>query len=72
MGIISMFLDIVTLIIFVALILATQIYGKTSKVIVSSGHSCAFYAVFVLLEYVPTIPPPSTYVTVSCSVLFKS
>ena len=29
--------------------------------VVSSGHSHAFYVVYVLLEYVPTIPPHSTH-----------
>ena len=38
----------------------------------SIGHSRAFYVVFVPLEYVPTIPPHSTYVKVSCFILFKS
>ena len=31
----------------------------------------AFYVVFVPLEYIPTIPPHSTYIIVICFLLFK-
>ena len=33
-------------------------------VVVSIGHFAAFYVVLVPLEYIPTIPPHSTYVIV--------
>ena len=33
---------------------------------VSSGPFLAFHVVFVPLEYIPTIPPHSTYVIVNC------
>ena len=45
--------------------------GPVFPVIVSSGHSCAFYVVFVPLEYVPTIPPHSSNVIDICFILFK-
>ena len=32
--------------------------------VVSSGHFHAFHVVFVPLEYIPTIPPHSTYIIV--------
>ena len=43
----------------------TGLYG-----VVSIGHFPTFYVVFVPLEYVPTIPPHSTCVIVSCFVLY--
>ena len=36
-------------------------------IVVSSGHSRAFYVVFVPLEYIPSIPPHSTYIIVICT-----
>ena len=35
------------------------------------GHFCAFCFVFVPLEYVPNVPPHSTYVIVSSFILFN-
>ena len=32
--------------------------------VISIGHSPAFYVLFVPLEYIPSIPPHSTYVIV--------
>ena len=34
------------------------------------GHIPAFYVILVPLEYIPTIPPHSTYIIVICFVLF--
>ena len=39
--------------------------------VVSDGHFHVFHVVFDPLEYVPTRPPHSTYVKVSCLVLFE-
>ena len=40
--------------------------------VVSSCHFSCFYVIFVPLEYVPTIPPHSTFVIVSCFVIFTN
>ena len=40
-------------------------------VVVSIGHYCAFYVVFVPQEYFPTVPPHSIYVIVSCFILLQ-
>ena len=40
----------------------------TKKIqVVSNSHSHVFYAVFVPLEHIPSIPPHSTYVIVICT-----
>ena len=45
----------------------TKIQNKIK--VIGIGHSCAFYVVFVWLEYIPSIPPHSTYVIIICFVL---
>ena len=39
----------------------------TNGPVVSDGHFPAFYVVLVLLEYIPSIPPHSSYVIGICS-----
>ena len=39
------------------------------RIVVSSGHSRAFYVVFVPLECIRSMPPHSTYVMVVCTFL---
>ena len=43
-----------------------------SYLVVASGRFLAFHVVFVALEYIPTIPPHTAYVIVSCLILLKS
>ena len=46
--------------------LGQQSFFLTNTVVVSIGHSRAFYVIFVPLEYITNIPPHSTYAIVIC------
>ena len=58
------------------LIEGKEVKGKSKKLaqilVVSIGHSPAFYVVLVPLEYIPTILPHSTYVIVFLKSYFNN
>ena len=43
-------------------------FENTFGTVVSSGHFCVLFALFFTLEYIPNVPPHSTYVIVNGSV----